>query len=481
MLVGVAAKDRRKIYEKTLICYNNLYHFLMRDQEQGLKRELTARQMAMVAVGGSIGTGLLLGSGAAIQVAGPAVVLTYVLSALISWTVAMALGEMSSVHPAAGSFGVYAELYLNRWAGFIARYGYWLSVVMAIGSEVAAAGTYMQEWFPNVPVVVWMVVFGLFLAGINLFSVGHYGTFEYWFALIKVVTIFVFILMGAALLFGGKVQPQYLSNGGLAPKGWFAPFLAVSFGLYSFLGIEMVAISSGEARSAADIGRATRIAFVMLAFIYVGAMAVLVGVMPWQRAGVSQSPFVTVFAVAGIPAARLIMNAVVLTAALSAANASLYVTSRMLFSLARVGYAPKQLGALNQHGVPMGALLTSMLGIAAAIVVQHRVHGNAYLYIINVSLAGGMIAWLVSLLAHVRFRRSLSPAQLTELSIRSPLGAAGSILGFIAVVAAIAGTSWVSQSSIAAKSAGIYLAVLTLAYLLMWMSKRKTWREEDGL
>lgn len=439
----------------------------MADQEQGLKRELTARQMAMVAVGGSIGTGLLLGSGAAIQVAGPAVILSYVLSALIAWTVAIALGEMSSAHPAAGSFGVYAELYLNRWAGFIARYGYWFSVVMAIGSEVAAAGTYMQHWFPHVPVVLWMLVFGLFLILINLFSVGHYGTFEYWFALIKVVTIFVFIVMGAALLFGGKVQPQYLSNGGFAPRGWLAPFMAVSFGLYSFLGIEMVAISSGEARSGQEVSRATRVAFVMLAFIYVGAMAVLVGVMPWLNAGVSQSPFVTVFAVAGIPAAGFIMNVVVLTAALSGANASLYVTSRMLFSLARSGHAPQRLGALNQHGVPMGALLTSMLGIVGAIVVQYKVPEKAYLYIINVALVGGMIAWLVSLLAHVRFRKSLSTEQLAKLTIRSPLGAAGSILGFIAVVAAVAVTSWVSQSSIAAKSAGIYLVVLTLAYLLV--------------
>src|ERR1700704_1698984 len=144
----------------------------MTDQEQGLKRELTARQMAMVAVGGSIGTGLLLGSGAAIEVAGPAVVLSFVLSALISWTVAMALGEMSSVHPAAGSFGVYAELYLNPWAGFVARYGYWFAVVMVVGSEVVAAATYMRQWYPAVPPVLWMVVFGLFLLLINLFSVG---------------------------------------------------------------------------------------------------------------------------------------------------------------------------------------------------------------------------------------------------------------------------------------------------------------------
>ncbi|MGE5322522.1 MAG: amino acid permease, partial [Actinomycetota bacterium] len=349
----------------------------MTDQEHGLKRELSARQMAMVAVGGSIGTGLLLGSGAAIQVAGPAVVVSYILSAAISFTVAMALGEMSEMHPAAGSFGVYAELYLNRWAGFVARYGYWFSVVIAIGSEVVAAGTYMKTWFPHVPIVLWMVVFGLFLLAINLFSVGHYGTFEYWFALIKVVTIFVFILMGAALLFGSKVTPQYVNNGGFAARGWPASLMAISFGLYSFLGIEMVAISSGEARSGAEVARATRLAFATLTFVYIGAMAVLVGVMPWQNAGVTESPFVTVFRVAGIPAASFIMNLVVLSAALSGANASLYVTSRMLFSLARSGYAPAKMGALNQHGVPMPALMASMLGIVAAIFLQMRT-ANAY-------------------------------------------------------------------------------------------------------
>jgi len=438
----------------------------MTEQEQGLKRELTSRQMAMVAVGGSIGTGLLLGSGAAIQVAGPAVLVTYVISALISWTVAMALGEMSGIHPAAGSFGVYAELYLNRWAGFVARYGYWFSVVIAIGSELVAAGTYMHIWFRDVPIVFWMVLFGLFLVLINLFPVRSYGTFEYWFALIKVVTIFVFILMGAALLAGGKVHAQYLVNGGFAPKGWPASLMAISFGLYSFLGIEMVAISSGEARSSKDVARATRIAFAMLAFIYVGAMAVLVGVMPWQNAGVLESPFVTVFKFSGIPAAGFIMNFVVLTAALSGANASLYVTSRMLFSLARAGYAPKRMGVLNKHGVPMGALLASMLGIVAAILIQ-LLTKDAYLYIINAALVGGMIAWLVSLLAHVRFRAKISSEQLAQVGLRSPLGAAGSVLGFVAVVAGVACTWWVSQSSVAAKSAGIYLVVLTAGYLLV--------------
>src|SRR6201999_2709331 len=276
---------------------------------------------------------------------------------------------------------------------------------------------------PAVPAVAWMIIFAVFLLAINFFSVGHYGTFEYWFALLKVITIFVFIVTGAALLFAGKVQPQYVAQGGFAPKGWSAPLLAISFGLYSFLGIEMVAVSSGEARSNKEIAKATRLAFATLAIVYVGAMAILVGVMPWQHAGISESPFVTVFKVAGIPAAGFIMNFVVLTAALSGANASLYVTSRMLFAIARSGYAPKKMGELNRQGVPMAALLASMLGIVGAILLQ-LFTTNAYLYCINAALVGGMIAWLVSLLAHVRFRQRISAAQLQEAGLRAPLGSA---------------------------------------------------------
>lgn len=442
------------------------------NREQGLRKQLGAGQIAMVAVGGSIGTGLLLGSGAAIQVAGPAVIVSYLISTLVAWTVAMAMGELSSMHPAAGSFGLYAEMYLNDWAGFVARYGYWFSVVMAVGSELVAAGTYMRAWFPNVPIVVWMAAFAVLLLLINLFPVGNYGTVEYWFAFIKVLTIFLFILVGAALLLGGKVHSQYVTHGGFAPHGWSSTLLAASFGLYSFLGIEMVAISSGEARSSASISRAMRLTFWLLGIIYLGAMAILVGVMPWNQAGVTQSPFVTVFQVARIPAAGFIMNLVVLSAALSGANAMLYVASRMLFSLSRSAYAPQPLGTLNQHGVPMAALLTSMVGIVAAILIQFRTP-DAYLYLISAALVGGMIAWLVSLAAHVRFRQTLSPDQIASMPLRSPLGSAGSIAGFIAIIIAIVSTARVPESRLTALSAIPYVLVLTLAYFLVMAVRRR--------
>jgi amino acid transporter, AAT family len=442
------------------------------NREHGLNRQLSAGQIAMVAVGGSIGTGLFLGSGAAIHIAGPAVIVSYLISALIAWIVAMAMGELSCVHPAAGSFGVYAETYLNDWAGFIARYGYWFSVVIAIGSELVAAGTYMRGWFPNVPIAVWMVVFGLLLLTVNFFPVGEYGTFEYWFAFLKVLTIFLFIVVGAGLLLSRKVQPQYASAGGFAPNGWGAAFLAASFGLYSFLGIEMVAISSGEAQSGAAVARATRRAFAMLGFLYLGAMAVLVGVMPWRSAGITESPFVTVFRIAGVPAAGFIMNLVVLSAALSGANATLYVASRMMFSLARNGSAPRKLGELNTHGVPMKALLVSMLGIAGAIIVQFGTP-NAYLYFINAALVGGMLAWLISLAAHIRFRQGLSQEKLAALPLRSPLGIAGSAVAFLAIIAALVCTAWVSEAKITGKSAVAYLLLLSAAWGLMKLAAGK--------
>jgi len=438
--------------------------------ESGLRRQLGAGQIAMVAVGGSIGTGLLLGSGAAVQVAGPAVSVSYVAAALIAWTVTMALGELASVHPAAGSFGVYAERYLNPWAGFVARYGYWFSVTIAVGGHLVASATYLRFWFPKVHGMVWIVLFaGVFLL-VNLRAVGDFGTFEYWFAMIKLVAVLMFIVIGAALLLGGRVEPQYTAQGGFFPHGPASPLFAVSFALFSFLGIEMVAISSGEARSQAEIPRASLLMFALLTVVYLGATVVLVGVLPRAQAGVSESPFVTVFSVAGVPAAAGVMNFVVLTAALSGANANIYVASRMLFSLARSGYAPRRLGELAENGSPRAALLVSTGGILAAVVLQHLVPGQAYLYIILSSLFGGMLAWAIALAAHIAFRRALSAVELAALPLRSPGGAAASWLGLAGVIAAVVSTWWVPQTRVTLVSGVPQLALLSLAY---WLVRRR--------
>jgi amino acid transporter, AAT family len=433
-------------------------------EERGLRHQLGAGQMAMVAVGGSIGTGLLLGSAAALEIAGPAVILSFVLAAFISLTVTLALGELSSMHPAAGSFGVYGDLYLNQWAGFIARAGYWVAISISIGAELVASATYLAYWFPSVPALVWAVIFSVLLLLINLRSVGNYARFEYWFAMIKVVTIAAFVVLGAGLLLGGRAAPEYTAHGGFFPKGALAPLLAMGFALYTFGGLEFVAITTGESSSAQEVARAIKLTFIVLASVYLGAIIILVGVMPWNRAGVTESPFVTVFRHAHIPAAPHIMTFVILTAALSGANAALYAASRILFSLARTGWAPAALGRLSSSGSPKLALLASSYGVVVALVLEKWAPKDAFVTILSVALMGMLLAWLVSLAAHVRFRQNVSAAQLALLPMRSPLGAWGSGLGFVLIIVAVLETGWHSHLTLI--SDAVYLVVLTVAYFL---------------
>jgi AAT family amino acid transporter len=434
-------------------------------QESGLRHQLSAGQMAMVAVGGSIGTGLLLGSAAAMEIAGPAVILSFLLAGFISWTVTMALGELSSAHPAAGSFGLYADLYLGPWAGFISRAGYWVAISVSVGANLVASATYMRYWFATVPALVWIALFSLLLIVVNLRSVGDYGRFEFWFAMVKLVTMVTFIIIGGMLLAGGRVPAQYTAQGGFFPRGVLAPLLAMTFALYTFGGIEMVAITTGESRSPAEIPRAVRLTFITLAVVYLGAIVVLVGVMPWNRVGVIESPFVTVFRTVGIPAASSLMSFVILTAALSGANANLYSASRMLFSLARKGWAPAPLGRLNAAGSPQLALVASSYGIVVAVVLERWAPRNAFVYILTGALFGLMLSWLVSLAAHISCRRRMSSSQVNALPMRSPLGAWGSVLGLTLVTAAILKTWWDSRVSLVSGLSTLLL--LTVAYMFL--------------
>jgi len=443
--------------------------------EDGLRHQLSAGQMAMVAVGGSIGTGLLLGSGAAMEAAGPSAILSFLAAAFINWTVAMALGELACAHPAAGSFGVYGELYLNSFAGFIARAGYWVGLALAIGTELIAATTYMSAWFAGVPAYVWITGFGAALLVVNLRSVGSYGQVEFWLSMIKLATIIAFILIGAALLTTGRAAPQYTAKGGFFPNGLWAPVIALTYALYSFGGVEMVAVTTGESRSRRDIPRAVWMTFLTLTFVYVGAIVILLGVMPWNRAGVTESPFVTTFHTVRIPHASGVMNFVVLTAALSGANATLYVASRMIFSLARTGWAPASLGRLNHEGSPQNAVLHSSFGILFALALVLFAPKNAFRYMLGAAFTGMILSWLVSLLAHISFRRRRSSAELAALPLRSPLGTWGSVLGFVAVSIALLQTWFAPRVRLVNLWSGLALiGFLTVSfYFLRNKSSRK--------
>jgi amino acid transporter, AAT family len=411
--------------------------------------------MAMVAVGGSIGTGLLLGSAAALEAAGPAVIFTFLIAAFIAWIVAVALGELASAHPAAGSFQLYGDLYLNEWAGFLSGAGYWAAIAISIGAEMVAAATYMAFWFPSVPALVWVAIASVLLLGVNLLSVGRYGRFEYWFAMIKVVVIAAFIVLGAALMMSGRTPAQYTAHGGWFPNGALATLLALPFAIYTFAGVEFVAVTSGEARSAEEIHTAVWRTFVILTVVYLGAIVVLTGVMPWNRAGVHESPFVSVFRTVRIPGAGPLMNFVVLTAALSGANAALYSASRTLFALARNGWAPAALGRLNTAGSPTLAVVTSSFSIVVALVLERWAPQQAFVSIVNAALFGLLLSWLVTLAAHARFRH----------------GAPASVIGFVLIVLAIMKSWW--DSRLVFMSGVVYLLVLNAAYLLLRESHRE--------
>ena len=424
----------------------------------------------MVAVGGSIGTGLLLGSAAALEMAGPSVILSYIIAAFIAYTVAMALGELASTHPAAGSFAIYGELYLNQYLGFLCRAAYWAAIAFSIGAELTASASYMAYWLPVVRGEIWVIIFSALLLLVNLRSVGSFGRFEFWFSMIKFATIVAFILAGAALLLGGRVAAQYTAQGGFFPKGPIAPLLAVFWAIYAFGGVEMLAVTTGESSSSRDIPRAARLTFFLLAGLYLGAITVLVGVMPWNHTGVTESPFVSVLRLAKIPAAAFFMNFVVLTAALSGANAKLYVASRLLFSMGRTGWAPARLGKLNASGSPRLALLVSSYGIVTALIIENWAPKQAFLYIMGAAFSGLIFSWVVCLAAHVSFRWRLTREQVAALPMRSPFGIWGSMLGFVLVSAAVLQT--LRSSRINEIGGLVFFVVLTIAYLFLKRSRQ---------
>ena len=411
-------------------------------REGGLNKALTRSQVIMIGLGGAIGTGLFMGSGVAIGYAGPAVVLSFAIAALAAIAIVFSLSEMAVVHPTAGSFGTYAEIYLNPWAGFIVRYSYWMAQVIAIGAEAVAAGVYMTWWFPDTPVWMWSVGFALALLYFNSRSVHNFGSIEYWFAMIKVVAIVLFIILGASMIFGVGRPATGFHNlnglpGGFMPNGFGGVWMAVLVGVLSFNGIEVIAVTSGETRNPVkDIPAALRNMGLRLFLFYILALGIVVTIVPWTATGaqiVTQSPFVRVFADSGIRHAAGIMNFVVLTAALSSMNTNVYLCSRMLFSLSRGDFAPRFLGKLSENGTPVGAILTSGACILLAAGVS-KITPRAYNYLFGVALFDAMIVWVAILLSHLSFRRR---HRKEDLPVRMPLFPVVQFVGLAVLVAVL--------------------------------------------
>jgi amino acid transporter, AAT family len=439
-------------------------------RESGLKSKLSPRQVAMIGLGCTIGTGLFLGSAISVKLAGPALILSFAAGALIALAVMWALAEMAVEHPAPGSFGLYAEMYLHPWAGFAVRYTYWLTLVMVIGSEVGAAAIYCAFWLPHVPSWLWIGGFSLVLLFINTFSIEDFGSIEYWFAMIKVVTIAAFLILGAMLLFGvgfpriGLVN--FTAHGGFAPNGLRGIGLGVVMAIYSFLGLEIVGVTAGEAADPKTaVPRALRRTLGSLAVFYLGGLALVVGIVPWTEIGLEQSPFVLVFEKVGIPAASHVMNFVVLSAALSSALCNLYFTGRMLFSLSRGGFAPARLGQLSKKGMPVAALLTSSIGLAVAMVLSQVFQQTAFLFLLNVAFFGGPFAWLITLATHIAFRNKISKSN-RRIARFAPLGIWSSVAGIAALLAVLVSTWWIPDFHLTLLAGPPWLVFVTVCYFI---------------
>ncbi|MDB6101777.1 MAG: amino acid permease [Gammaproteobacteria bacterium] len=411
-------------------------------REHGLERSLSTRQLTMIGLGGALGTGLFTGSGIAISYAGPGVLLSYVVAACIALAVTYSLSEMAVAHPAAGSFGLYADLYLSPWIGFLVRYTYWACAVIAIGGEAIAIGQYVRFWAPAFPVWLSALLVGVGVLFINTRSVASFGTTEYWLATIKVTAVAVFVLFGVATIAGiGRPAIEfgnYTVAGGPLPHGLGGVWMAVIPAVFSFIGMEMIAVTAGEAENPnVSVPSAMKSMLQRLALFYFVALGVILAVTPWNQAGakiVTQSPFVRVFSDFGFPAAATVMNLVIISAAFSGMNTQLYLCTRMLFSLARSKDAPAAFGVVSSRGTPWRGAFASTVGVLIAAATAY-LSGKAYNYLFGIVLFGAIITWIIILVTHLMFRRTYPQEGRTKLTAQAPLFPYLQLLGLGLLVA----------------------------------------------
>ncbi|AJT67063.1 GABA permease [Streptomyces lydicus] len=395
------------------------------DPPEGLQAGLKNRHLSMIAIGGVIGAGLFVGSGAGIAAAGPGILISYALTGLLVVLVMRMLGEMAAASPTSGSFSAYADRALGRWAGFTIGWLYWFfwSVVLAV--EATAAATILTGWAPAVPQWAWALLVMIVLTGTNLVSVGSFGEFEFWFAGIKVVAIVVFIVVGALAVFGLPPGDHAvgLSNltgqGGFLPHGPGAILSGMLLVVFSFMGSEIVTLAASESPNPVQaVRKAVSSVIWRIALFYLGSIAVIVTLLPWNDPAVRKSPYVAVLESLDIPYAGTVMDVVVLTAVLSCLNSGLYTASRMAFSLGERGDAPKSFATVNKGGVPAVATWASVAFGFIATIFSYTSKDTVFQFLLNSSGAVALFVWLVICFSQLRMRRDIERNMPERLTVR---------------------------------------------------------------
>ncbi|MDQ0861698.1 amino acid permease [Bacillus sp. V2I10] len=459
---------------------------LIENQEPTVKRKLKARHMSMIAIGGSIGTGLFLASGATIQSAGPGGSLTaYVCIGIMVYFLMTSLGEMATYMPVSGSFSTYATRFVDPAFGFALGWNYWFNWAVTLAVEIAAAAIIMKFWLPEVPSIIWSALFLGLIFILNALSIRSYGESEYWFALIKVVAIIVFIIIGLLTIlgiFGGDMIGFENFTTGEAPfKGGFLSIISIFLiAGFSFQGTELVGIAAGESENPEkNVPNAIRQVFWRILLFYIGAILILGLLIPYTSPSllsgdlenISVSPFTLVFERAGLAFAASVMNAVVLTSLLSAGNSGLYASTRMLWSMAKDNQAPKFLAKVNRRGIPMNALIiTTLIGGLAFLTSVFGDH--VFTWLLNASGLTGFIAWIGIAVSHYRFRRAYvaQGGDINELKYKAKWFPFGPILSFILCMVVIAGQNYEAYLSGSIDWYGVAVSYIGLPlFLAIWL------------
>lgn len=378
-----------------------------------LQRGLKNRHIQLIALGGAIGTGLFLGIGPAIQMAGPAVLLGYALAGIIAFLIMRQLGEMVVEEPVSGSFSHFAYKYWGPFAGFLSGWNYWVMFVLVGMAELTAAGIYMQYWLPDVPTWVWAATFFILINAVNLVNVRLYGEMEFWFALIKVLAIIAMIGFGLWLLFSGSGGERagidnLWQHGGFLATGWHGLILSLAVIMFSFGGLELIGITAAEASSPeTTIPKAVNQVVYRILLFYIGSLVVLLALYPWVDVKANSSPFVMIFHDMNSNIVASALNFIILVASLSVFNSGVYSNSRMLFGLSVQGNAPAFLTRVNKRGVPVNSLFLSAAITSLVILVNYLLPQEAFGLLMALVVATLLLNWLMICLAHLKFRAAM--------------------------------------------------------------------------
>ena len=438
-----------------------------------LSRRLRSRHIQLIAIGGTIGVGLFLGSARAIHNAGPALVLAYALGGIAIFFIMRALGELLTYRPVAGSFATYADEFCGPFAGFVTGWSYWFAWIATAMAELTAIGVYVRWWLPAVPQWLPALVALLALYGSNLLAVRMFGELEFWFALIKVVTIVALIVSGVVVIVfhvgdlgAGASFSNLWSHGGFLPFGIGGMLLTMQIVMFAYVGVELIGVTAGEAQDPKVVlPRATNGIILRILIFYIGALIVIMALVPWNELSPSVSPFVFVFEKLRVPAAAGLINLVVITAASSSCNSGLFSTGRMLWALAQRGHGPRPFARLSPRHVPAAGIHASAAVMLVGVALNYVVPERVFTWVTSVALVGTFWTWGIILVSHLNYRRAVLAGRVPAAPFRMP-GAPFANWAVLAFLVAVSALLWRDPDNrVALYVAPVWFGLLTIGYL----------------